>query len=385
MENNRIKEATSAISQSLGIDLEVIVNNAQLESQQKFRLIYEKVLTASLTKWIKNDEKGKLGLPSDFSVKDFVAQQLAALPAEGEAIVTGGSMQCIPNLLLSPELIAETKQAKGKEVEVVVNKLFDLSSAVLQNEHMTWPDFFTLCIKQGLYGISEIGGAAFVVAAMAAALSAPTFGAALAIGVAAGFLAVGITVVISFFSLLYSIFTSGILFDRNFFGVVLNDTDNDLLIPSWKDKSNAKSRYSGIYCRHGRLSALMVDSYGDGQAAIVAKREEIEDRRFCYCGLYLLEKNTSPNGSEGFFRFEINRVKFDLNATCPMSSHNRLYTSFNHTDKTLYAANSDVANEWKKKKGDELLYGKDTKNGVSVTYSLNKLSGSPAYGITTVE
>lgn len=118
-----------------------------------------------------------LSEPTDFHVKDFVAQQLAALPAEGEAIATGGSMQCIPNLLLFPELTAETKQAKGKEVEVVVNKLFDLSSAVLQNDHMTWPDVVTLCIKQGLYGISEIGGAAFVVAAMAAALSAPTFGA----------------------------------------------------------------------------------------------------------------------------------------------------------------------------------------------------------------
>ena len=36
MENNRIKESISAVNQSLGIDLEVIVNDAQLESQKKF-------------------------------------------------------------------------------------------------------------------------------------------------------------------------------------------------------------------------------------------------------------------------------------------------------------------------------------------------------------
>ena len=38
MENNRIKESISAVNQSLGIDLEVIVNDAQLESQKKFKL-----------------------------------------------------------------------------------------------------------------------------------------------------------------------------------------------------------------------------------------------------------------------------------------------------------------------------------------------------------
>ena len=45
MENNRIKESISAVNQSLGIDLEVIVNDAQLESQKKFKLTYEKVLS----------------------------------------------------------------------------------------------------------------------------------------------------------------------------------------------------------------------------------------------------------------------------------------------------------------------------------------------------
>ena len=68
-----------------------------------------------------------------------------------------------------------------------------------------------------------------------------------------------------------------------------------------------------------------------------------------------------------------------------MSSHNRVYTSFNYTDENLYKANSDVANEWKKKSKEELLYGKATKDDVSVTYSLNDLTGSPTYGIVTVE
>ena len=60
MENNRIKESISAVNQSLGIDLEVIVNDAQLESQKKFKLTYEKVLTALLIKWMRNDTNVKL-------------------------------------------------------------------------------------------------------------------------------------------------------------------------------------------------------------------------------------------------------------------------------------------------------------------------------------
>ena len=68
MENNRIKESILAINQSLGIDLDVIVNDTRLESQEKFQLTYEKVLTALLTKWIQNDTKGELSLPQDFNV-----------------------------------------------------------------------------------------------------------------------------------------------------------------------------------------------------------------------------------------------------------------------------------------------------------------------------
>ena len=39
----------------------------------------------------------------------------------------------------------------------------------------------------------------------------------------------------------------------------------------------------------------------------------------------------------------------------------------------------------KKKSKDEALYGKVSAKGVSAIYSLNKLTGSPAYGITIVE
>ncbi|WP_195669938.1 hypothetical protein [Bacteroides intestinalis] len=132
----------------------------------------------------------------------------------------------------------------------------------------------------------------------------------------------------------------------------------------------------------------MIDDYNGGQAAVVGKRGKVQDQCYCYCGLYLLEKNTGATGSEGFFRFEINSVKFDMNATCPMSYDNRLYTSFDHTNESLYKANSNVANEWKdkkKKSKDEALYGKVSAKGISAIYSLNKLTGSPAYGITIVE
>ena len=385
MENNRIKESISAVNQSLGIDLEVIVNDAQLESQKKFKLTYEKVLTALLIKWMRNDTKGELGLPPDFSVKDFVAAQLGSLPTTGEEIATSGTMQAIPNLLLMPELVEKVKRAKGKEVETIVNTLFDMTTTILQNDRFDVMDIANISVKFGIFAVSLIGGAAAIVTL--ASLSATTSG-AIVLAAVAGATAAGATIIFSFLAFIYSLFTCGILFDRSFFGIVLNDTNRDLSIPDWKNESNAKSRYSGIYCRHGWLSGLMIDDYNGGQAAVVGKRGEVQDQHYCYCGLYLLEKNFGATGSEGFFRFEINSVKFDMNATCPMSYDNRLYTSFDHTNESLYKANSNVANEWKdkkKKSKDEALYGKVSAKGVGAIYSLNKLTGSPAYGITIVE
>lgn len=382
MEKSRIKEATLAISQSLGIDLEVIVNDVQLESQQKFRLIYEKVLTALLTKWMQNDTKGELGLPQDFNVKDFVATQLTSLPTTGEEIATGGTMQAIPNLLLMPELVEKVKRAKGKEVETIVISLFDMTMAILQNDRFNVMDAAEQFVKAEILAVSIIGGVTALITLASSTTALPV------IAASAGLLAAGVLIITSFLSFIYSLFTSGILFNRSFFGIVLNDTDKDLSIPDWKNESNAKSRYSGIYCRHGWLSGLMIDDYNGGQAAVVGKRGEAQDQCYCYCGLYLLEKNTGATGSEGFFRFEINSVKLDMNATCPMSYDNRLYTSFDHTNESLYKANSNVANEWKdkkKKSKDEALYGKVSAKGVSAIYSLNKLTGSPAYGITIVE
>ena len=392
MEKSRIKEATLAISQSLGIDLEVIVNDVQLESQQKFRLIYEKVLTALLTKWMQNDEKGELGLPADFNVKNFVEAQLATLPVDDSPMVGSGTMQCIPNLLLMPKLVEEVKRAKGDEVTVIVEKLFDMTTAVLQNDRLDVEDLANIMVKGGLFAISLAGGIAAI--ATLATLTAASSGAMIIAAMMGATVARG-AIIGSFLSFIYSLFSCGKLLDRSFFGIVLNDTDKDLLIPDWKNDSNAKSRYSGIYCRNGWLSGLVVDDYNSGKTAVIGKREnvEIEDiesgktkiEHYCYCGLYLLEKKGLSDGSEGIFRFKMDNVKFDQSVACPLVSHNRMYTSFNHTDKSLYAAESNVANEWKKKKGDELLYGKSTKGGVSVTYSLNKLSDSPAYGITTVE
>lgn len=333
MENNRIKESISAVNQSLGIDLEVIVNDAQLESQKKFKLTYEKVLTALLIKWMRNDTKGELGLPPDFSVKDFVAAQLGSLPTTGEEIATSGTMQAIPNLLLMPELVEKVKRAKGKEVETIVNTLFDMTTTILQNDRFDVMDIANISVKFGIFAVSLIGGAAAIVTL--ASLSATTSG-AIVLAAVAGATAAGATIIFSFLAFIYSLFTCGILFDRSFFGIVLNDTDKDLSIPDWKNESNAKSRYSGTYCRHGWLSGLMIDDYNGGQAAVVGKRGEVQNQHYCYCGLYLLEKNFGATGSEGFFRFEINSVKFDMNATCPMSYDNRLYTSFDHTNESLY-------------------------------------------------
>ncbi|WP_195669939.1 hypothetical protein [Bacteroides intestinalis] len=225
MENNRIKESILAINQSLGIDLDVIVNDTRLESQEKFQLTYEKVLTALLTKWIQNDTKGELSLPQDFNVKDFVATQLASLPTTGEEIATGGTMQAIPNLLLMPELVEKVKRAKGKEVETIVISLFDMTMAILQNDRFNVTDVAEQFVKAEILAVSIIGGVTALITLASSTTALPV------IAAGAGLLAAGVLIITSFLSFIYSLFTSGILFNRSFFGIVLNDTDKDLSIP----------------------------------------------------------------------------------------------------------------------------------------------------------
>ncbi|OLA07298.1 MAG: hypothetical protein BHW19_00580 [Eubacterium sp. 38_16] len=70
------KDSVAALNRSLGINLEEIINDQQLNDDQKFNAIYGKILTALLNKWIKNDTTGELGLPKDFNVDEFVKQQV---------------------------------------------------------------------------------------------------------------------------------------------------------------------------------------------------------------------------------------------------------------------------------------------------------------------
>lgn len=364
------KDSVAALNRSLGINLEEIINDPQLNDDQKFNAIYGKVLTALLNKWINNDTSGQLGLPEGFNVDEFVKQQVAT--------VTETKIQPIANIMLMPDYVKELKTAKGPMVTTVVNNLFNLTTAIAQNERFDVKSIAVLMVECGALAISITGAiaatAALVAAIPATPLLAPTMAAA------AGLVAAGAGVVSSFVSLLITIFTSPNIMERSFFGTVLNDTDDDLLIPNWK-ADQAKKKMAGIYCRHGKVTNLMIDKSGTNQGAIVGKRSLIEDKYYCNCGLYLVERNKGFTGTESLFRFDLNNSKFDVYSVCPVKADNGLDVSFSYVNKDMYDATTAIANEWSKHK---YLVHEAKGNGFKVTTSLNDARHSPTYGIVCV-
>ena len=134
-------------------------------------------------------------------------------------------MQAIPNLLLMPELVEKVKRAKGKEVETIVISLFDMTMAILQNDRFNVTDVAEQFVKAEILAVSIIGGVTALITLASSTTALPV------IAAGAGLLAAGVLIITSFLSFIYSLFTSGILFNRSFFGIVLNDTDKDLSIP----------------------------------------------------------------------------------------------------------------------------------------------------------
>lgn len=376
------KDSVAALNRSLGINLEEIINDPQLNDDQKFKAIYGKVLTALLTKWINNDTTGELGLPEGFNVDEFVKQQ-----------VTGASkteVDYIPNILVVPNYAKELKNARGDEVRKQVVNLFNLAHTVINSHRFDVNSVAQMMFGAGVLALNLIGAVASVAALGGAiAVAIATLGGASPVALPAAVLAIagvfaaGAGVVATGFAELASIFAflATISINRSFYGIVLNDTDHDLLIPGW-DCIQGNDKMEGIYSRHGKVSGLMVDGYAGEHKAIVGKRTVIENNKLCCCGLYQMDKNTlSATGSESLMRFDWDNTKFDLYSSCPMHGSNALDISFDYVGKKMYEATTKIANEWKK---DKLTYHKKSKNGLNVSSSLNKTSGSPAYGVVCV-
>lgn len=376
------KDSVAALNRSLGINLEEIINDQQLNDDQKFNAIYGKVLTALLTKWINNDTSGQLGLPEGFNVDEFVKQQVAG--------ASNTEVKYIPNILVVPDYAKKLKDAREDEVRKQVVNLFNLAHTVINSHRFDVDLVAQMMFGAGVMAFTFLGVATSAVAfgaAIAAAIA--TFGGAspavlpAAVIALAGVFATGAGLVATGFTEVASIFAflASISINRSFYGIVLNDTDHDLLIPGW-DCIQGNDKMEGIYSRHGKVSGLMVDGYGGEQKAIVGKRTVVENNKLCCCGLYQMDKNKlSGTGSESLMRFDWDNTKFDLYSSCPLHGNNVLDISFDYVDKRMYEATSQIANEWKKNKS---TYYKKDKNGLTVSSSLNSKSGSPAYGIVCV-
>lgn len=367
MNKHVINNPKEAIKQALGIDVNEIMNDPQLDDDQKFNAVYGQILTALLNKWIKNDTSGELGLPEGFNVDEFVKQQVA------EASVT--NVDYISNILVIPEYAQKLKDAKESDVETEVENLFKMAHMVINSSSFNVDSIATIIIDCGVLAVSLLGALA-AYEAMIISLIAEPFSALITLGAVASLTAMGLSTVAAFFSLL-----STISINRSFYGIVLNDTDKDLFIPGWNCNQGDR-KMAGIYSRHGKVSGLMVDGYAGEQEAIVGKRIIVDDVLLCNCGLYQMDKNTlTPTGTESLMRFDWDNTKFDLYSSCPMTGENMLDISFDHVGMNMYDATTKIANEWKK---DKLTYHSKNKNGLTVSSSLKSTSNSPAYGIICV-
>lgn len=371
MNENVINNPKEAIRQALGIDINEIMNDPQLDDDQKFSAVYGQILTALLNKWIKNDTTGELGLPEGFNVDEFVKQQVARASAT--------DVTPISNMLITPNYAKQLKKAKGLAVTTEVINLFNLANAVVNNQRFDAKAIALLMVEAGVLAISLVGAVAAIATLIAQLPISELIAPVVAAG--AGLIAAGLTVVASFFSFILTIVSTLPIVNRSFYGIVLNDTDNDLLVPDWNG-IQGKKKMAGIYSRHGKVSHLMIDGYDGGKNAIVGKRTVIKGESYCNCGLYQMDKNTvALTGSESLIRFDWNNTKFDVYSSCPLKGDNALDLSFSYVGIDMYDATTKIANEWKKHK---FLFHEKRGKGISVSSSLNGAGSAPAYGIVCV-
>ena len=143
------KDSVAALNRSLGINLEEIINDQQLNDDQKFNAIYGKILTALLNKWIKNDTTGELGLPKDFNVDEFVKQQVAG------ASVT--DVDYISNISILPEYAQKLKDARDSDVKTEVDNMFKMAHMVINSHSFNVDAIANIILDCGVLALSLAG------------------------------------------------------------------------------------------------------------------------------------------------------------------------------------------------------------------------------------
>lgn len=231
----------------------------------------------------------------------------------------------------------------------------------------------TLLLSIGALGLSVVGGVISVFAIGTGGFTAA--------GVL-GLIAAGAGIVYSVASMIYSIFAC-IDFERDFFGLIINDTKYDMLIEGrfQNYEHNDKERV-GVYLKHGDLSAIVYDSDENGNNYKTYIKNNLTDGKDgAFMGIFKFSKTPFPNtvGSEGIIRMKGNNRFIDVFAACPASNDNRMMISCQYSNNDL-------------KRADEAMYkqcgGKspyvESNGNLYLKSAVNSFSDSPTWGIASV-
>ena len=364
MENRETLEMVKKIEGRFGIDLQAIMNDEQSSQEEKLERFYRTLLTATLERFAQGEEKN--GLSADFDVQKFVDEQCQIMKGETSLISV---------ISYEEKYAKKLATLRGGEITAYVRDIFAAAGQIIDKGDNT-EAIAEIMINASIIAVGILGAAAAVVA-----ISAATGGVATAAAVLAG-IAVSVELVISFFTLLFSI---SAIMDKSFFGVVANNTGVDLIVKNGTgDFSNGKKN-DGVRITHGVVGSLM-HNCEDKQNPVSIPRQCVNDEgvKLSYVGLFNFDKKVGFLGSEGIIRFRHGKNTADMHSGCPMSNNNRMIISKDFASKNLDGSNSALIDKWGKL-GKEWYEETDNSNGAKIKYTsaVMGLRGSPAYGIAT--
>lgn len=359
---------------ALGVNVQSILSDERLSDAAKRQTVFETVLTAALSRVKRGDPSKEFALAPDFDIAKYVAAQSASVASSG--------CSAVPNLYFLQSDAAELKTLTGGELSKKVQAIYEMAGQMLS-------------IGDDENGLAElligIGGLAIgvsgAVAAIAGLVLTIASGGSLAVVTVpvavAGLIATGIGLVMSFATIVFTLLSMP---NRDFDGILINDTNSDISIPSWDSDIGESNKSAGIYMQHGSITGLMADQDENNHNALrrgrMPKRQMQDNVIGCSVGLYTFQKTRSTYGTEGILRLSCGGKTIDLFSACPMSNDNRNMMSDAYAKDKIGDADVDLYKAWEKQQKN----GSVTVESGSYTMlcTVNDVKNSPAYGVASI-
>lgn len=271
------KEILENISNRVGIDLYALLTTDETPTPESILDFKKHIVQDAVLQFRKNTKDNN---EEDFGVDDLDDDALVNMALSPDAE---------PNWMINPEVLAIIKSYTG---EAVLTYLKTLTKRFEQITTSTSPGMVAVTLLSG--GLVALGAQAGYGAWVNRALG-------MRAAAIAGVRSVGMATVVSIAAVTLAMFILWLIFDnqKNVLGLVINESDNDLIVRNYGMITQE------IYMESGSMKNFMIDqeSLGSPKVQIKGGYTDPDDpaESFHFGGIYFADKKVGFYGAEGVF------------------------------------------------------------------------------------